>query len=53
LGNAGLELQRRVEARMRQSNRWIWSDAAAAILAEDTDLAERFHAETRKGLTPR
>jgi hypothetical protein len=53
LGNAALALQKKVEERMRMTGRWRWQEAADAILAEDSDLRERFNAETKRGLTPR
>jgi hypothetical protein len=53
LGKAALALQKRVEERIRTSGKWLWAEVADEILSEDSDLRERFHAETRKGLTPR
>jgi hypothetical protein len=53
LGNAALQLQKAVEKRMRETGRWRWRETADQILSEDSDLRERFAAETKRGLMPR
>jgi hypothetical protein len=53
LGNAALALQKRVEERMRMTGKWRWAEVADEILSEDSDLRERFNAETKRGRMPR